>query len=685
MKILLVDDCEQNLYQLELLLGAHQYQVITAVNGADALAKARESLPNLIISDILMPVMDGFSLCREWKQDARLRRIPFIFYSATYTDDRDREFALGLGAARFIVKPEEPELFLRAVEEAIEQTVPPAPEPALPEQPSPLEVGASNEEETVYLKQYNEALIRKLEAKMQQLEQTSRELAKDIAEREEAQSRYRALFEQSPDGMVIIDPESARMLEFNEAVCRQLHYSREEFARLSLAALEASDAPDYTWQRICDATRRGRVDFETRQRTQEGEVRNILVTAQVIRLLGRSAYHCIWRDITEQKKLETQLLRAQRIEAIGALASGIAHDLNNILSPVLITASLLRETIQDPEARRMLTTIEGSAHRGADIIKQLLVFARGSPATHEPLAVGPILRDTQKIVQQTFPRDIRLAIGSAEDLWSLLGDGTQLHQVLMNLCVNARDAMPDGGRLTIMVKNVHIDDAFTSMTPGAQSGAYVCISVSDTGTGIPPEIRDYIFDPFFTTKQIGKGTGLGLATVQAIVRSHDGFIRVESQLGRGTTFELYFPATPGAQTAVGSVRAAAPPQGHGELILVVDDEDAVRDCLRRTLERYGYRVVAAAEGREALTVYSQFAGDIRAVVTDMMMPAMGGPATVEALRRIQPHLAIVGMTGFPEQTEVKGLDSLHLPAVLRKPFSGDELLRTLDSALRSQS
>jgi nitrogen-specific signal transduction histidine kinase len=305
-----------------------------------------------------------------------------------------------------------------------------------------------------------------------------------------------------------------------------------------------------------------------------------------------------------------------------------------------MTAPLLRDTVPDADSRAMLDTIESCAQRGADIIKQLLTFARGSTGARVPLPVRHLLRDLDKIIRETFPRDIRPRVDTPEDLWLLLGDATQIHQAIMNLCVNARDAMPDGGLLTMSAKNVIVDAAFAAMAPGAKPGRHVCVSVTDTGSGIPTENLDHIFDPFFTTKEIGKGTGLGLATVLGIVHGHEGFVQVHSRMGHGTTFELYFPASPHAEVARTERREAMPPRGKGELILVVDDEAAVRDSLRRTLELHGYRVLTAPHGAEGLAAFSLHRDEVRVVLTDMMMPIMHGPAMINALRAMAPHLPV---------------------------------------------
>ncbi|MGA2281833.1 MAG: PAS domain S-box protein [Verrucomicrobiota bacterium] len=386
-------------------------------------------------------------------------------------------------------------------------------------------------------------------------------------------------------------------------------------------------------------------------------------------------------DITERKQLETNFLRAQRMEGIGALAGGIAHDLNNILQPILMTVPLLRETTGDPESREMLDTVNSCAQRGADIIKQLLTFARGEPGARVPMPTRHILNELNKLMRETFPKNIQLRVNVPKNLWQVLGDVTQIHQALMNLCVNARDAMSNGGTLTLAAENLTLDEAFAAMTPSAKPGPYICVSVTDTGMGIPPENLDRIFDPFFTTKEIGKGTGLGLATVLGVARGHGGFVRVNSQVGKGTIFELYLPASLEAKAAALPERETLPPRAAGELILVVDDEASVRGVVGRTLEKHGYRVVPAAEGVEAMGLFAQHRAEIRAVLTDMMMPDMDGPSLVRALRHLEPQLPILGMTGVGEKADIKGLETLGLLVLLTKPFNSAVLLDVLHQAL----
>ncbi len=386
-------------------------------------------------------------------------------------------------------------------------------------------------------------------------------------------------------------------------------------------------------------------------------------------------------DVTEQKQLEAQLLRAQRMEGIGMLAGGIAHDLNNILTPVMMSVPLLREAVHDDENRQLLDTVQSSAQRGADIIRQLLTFARGQPGVRAPVPVRQLLREMEKLIRETFPRNLSLAVTVPPELWLVVGDATQIHQALMNLCLNARDAMPDGGTLTLAADNFTLDAASAALMSDAKPGPHVRLCVSDTGTGIPPAHLERIFDPFFTTKEIGKGTGLGLPTVLGIVRGHGGSVRVNSRVGQGSTFELYLPASLGAKASDMPEREVKLPRGHGELILVVDDEATVRGPAQAVLERYGYRVLVAVEGAAALVLFALHRTEIKAVLTDMMMPGMDGPKLIRALRQLDARLPILGMTGLIERGTFKGLEGLDSVPLLAKPFELENLLVALHQTL----
>jgi len=393
------------------------------------------------------------------------------------------------------------------------------------------------------------------------------------------------------------------------------------------------------------------------------------------------AIFAINTDITERKQLEAQFLRAQRLESIGALASGIAHDLNNVLAPIIIGMPLLQNLVKDQTARHLLKTMETSAQRGAAIVKQVLTFARGVEGERVPVQPRHLLQEIEKLAGETFPKDIRVDSDLAADLRLVLGDATQLHQAVMNLCINARDAMPEGGVLTLKAANVVLPKEVAEKMAGAQPGSYVCLRITDTGAGIPPEIQTKIFEPFFTTKGVGKGTGLGLSTVLGIVRSHGGFVQVASTVGAGSTFELYLPATTTEQAAAGKESATPWPRANGEGILVVDDEAAVREVARQALMEFGYQVIAAGRGAEALTIFRERRREIQLVLTDMMMPEMDGPTLIAALRALEPTVRIVGITGLSDTAAMGQLQTLALSAILAKPFTIEKLLAVIREAL----
>ncbi|MGE3489258.1 MAG: ATP-binding protein [Vicinamibacterales bacterium] len=395
-------------------------------------------------------------------------------------------------------------------------------------------------------------------------------------------------------------------------------------------------------------------------RNREGEVTGVLGT---------------YEDITEARRLQQQFLRAQRLESIGTLAGGIAHDLNNALSPILLAVALLKEDETNPKQMDLLTTIESGAARGADMVRQVLSFARGVESQQSPIDVAPIVRAVEKIANETFMKTIQVRTHIPRGEWVVSGDPTQLHQVLMNLCVNARDAMPGGGVLTLSVAHLDVDEQLAAL-PGASPGRHVVLAIADTGMGIAPEVADKIFDPFFTTKEVGKGTGLGLSTSQAIVKAHGGFIRVHSELGKGTTFEICLPAWRG-QAGDLAVDRSALPRGHGERVLVIDDEASVRMVTRLTLEKFGYVVLEAADGAEGVSVYAQRRDAIAAVIVDMMMPVMNGPATIEALLKLDPRVRIIATSGVSQGRAPLGAAGGEVQAFLAKPYSPEALLRAV--------
>lgn len=388
-------------------------------------------------------------------------------------------------------------------------------------------------------------------------------------------------------------------------------------------------------------------------------------------------------DITEHKQLEQQFLRSQRLESIGTLAGGIAHDLNNVLAPISMSLELLRADVHTERGKELLDTLEASARRGAEMVSQVLSFARGMAGRREEVQFKHLVNDVDRIVRDTFPKNIILETRVARNLRTLHADPTQLHQVLINLCVNARDAMPGGGRIRLTVDNVDLDTTQAASDPEARPGPFLRVEVEDQGCGIPQPTIDKIFEPFFTTKEVGKGTGLGLSTSMAIVKSHGGWIRVFSDGKSGSLFRVFLPAHPGSEKIPELPSHPSPPRGSGEVVLVVDDEAAIRQVAARILESFGYRVKLAADGIEALTTYREDPGGIDLVLTDMMMPGMDGATTIRALAEINPEIRVVAVSGITSHGEAALELGGCVKAFLPKPFTAESLLETLGAALDS--
>jgi two-component system, cell cycle sensor histidine kinase and response regulator CckA len=385
-------------------------------------------------------------------------------------------------------------------------------------------------------------------------------------------------------------------------------------------------------------------------------------------------------DVTEQRLLEAQFLRTQRMESIGTLAGGIAHDLNNVLSPIVMGVELLKLKTTDEHSQKLLTTMAGSARRGADMVKQVLTFARGDEGERTLLQVKHLIREMQKIARETFPKTITIDV-EVDNVRPILGDSTQIHQILLNLCVNARDAMPNGGNILIECKDAALTRAEADKFVGAKPIAYVLMSVRDTGAGIPPEIIDRIFEPFFTTKEIGKGTGLGLSTVLSIIKSHGGFLDLRSEPGKGTTFNVYLPVAELTTTLPSTPALPADLRGKGELVMVVDDEPALREVTQALLTENGYTCVGASNGGDALELYRKCRAKLKIVLMDIMMPVMDGPSAIKALKQTQPDLKIVATSGLTvNDTVSQQLASAGIP-FLPKPYNAERLLKALRNAL----
>lgn len=397
--------------------------------------------------------------------------------------------------------------------------------------------------------------------------------------------------------------------------------------------------------------------------------------------IGQPDYFLIINtDITNLKQAEEQLFRSQRMESIGTLAGGIAHDLNNVLSPILMSVEMLQaDELIDKSGEPWLSIIRENTERGASLLKQVLTFARGAEGERINLRLHHLVKDLIEVLKETLPKTITVKFNIAPELETVSGDPTQIHQVLMNLALNARDALPDGGTLTITAQNVTLDETDARVNLEARAGKYVLLEVKDTGSGMSPEILRRIYDPFFTTKEIGKGTGLGLSTALSIVKSHGGFVNTYSEPGRGTRFSVYLPATENENSQTDITAQKSPfPTGGGELVLIVDDEKNIRQATSATLKKYGYKTLTATDGAEALKVYKQSVKKIRLVLTDMAMPVMDGATLIRALQQLNPNLKIISASGLTSKHSA----NVNTDAFLTKPYTAEKLLETLAEILR---
>jgi two-component system, cell cycle sensor histidine kinase and response regulator CckA len=497
--------------------------------------------------------------------------------------------------------------------------------------------------------------------------------------RAEIELRNQTLLLDSARDAIILRDGDGSIRFWNEGARRLYGWSREEtVGRLmsdlisvtgdeTAAAIEASVASSGEWQGELQQHTRGGMQIVVDSRwslipSAYGEPPMMLI---------------INTDITERKSLERQLLHAQRLETLGTLAGGIVHDLNNILMPIMMGVESLRRAGVPPASEPTLERIANNSRRGADILRHLLTFARGHRVDNEMTHPAHLVTEVERMLRETVPPSIEIETDVRADVWSIACNPSQLLQVLLNLSLNARDAMPQGGMLTIQAENVEIDEQYARMNVGATPGSYVMLSVSDTGTGIPPEVMQRIFEPFFTTKAVGAGTGIGLATVRSIIRNHGGFMNVYTEPGT-TVFKVYLPAL--YEIASDRPDDAAVPilSGKGELILVIDDDMTIRDVTAATLNSFGYRALTAADGSEGIALYARNP-DIAVVVTDMRMPVLDGPTTIRALRKLDPNVRVIGMSGYTRQRMADPVPEI----LLQKPFRAADLLNAIHSILRS--
>ena len=654
-RILVVDDKKENRYLLCALLKGNGYEVDEAGNGAEALEKARKSPPHLVISDLFMPVMDGYRLLRLWKADETLCRIPFVVYTATYTDPRDEKLALELGADAFILKPSEPRIFMDCINEIL------AKEESGLLSPAKLPTVEAHDQ----VEQYNASLVRKLEQKALQLEEANLALARDVTERKKAEEALqasrdllRSVVENIPIRVFWKDAE-LRYLGCNRVFARDAGMPRPEdligkddfqMAWRAQAQLYRDDD-----KRVMDSGL-PKLNFEEAQNTPDG--RSIWLRTSKVplrdaggRILGLLG---IYDDITEHKrkeaereKLQSQLIQAQKMESVGRLAGGVAHDFNNMLSIILGNAKLAMNISKpgDPQRENLEEILKAAGH-SAEIIRQLLAFARKQIIDPKIIDLNDAVESMLKMLRRLIGEDIDPEWRPYPGLWPVRMDPSQIDQILANLCVNARDAIDGVGRITIETANMNLDENYCADREGFIPGDFVQLAVSDSGCGMDKKTLANLFEPFFTTKSPGKGTGLGLATVYGIVKQNNGFINVYSEPGKGTTFKVYLPRHAEEVSAITDQDLLIIAQGNREVVLVVEDDEAILKLARRMLAGLGYSVLEASTPSLALNLAEKHTGAIRLLLTDVIMPEMNGRDLAGRLRASHPEFKVLFMSGY---------------------------------------
>jgi PAS domain S-box-containing protein len=514
-------------------------------------------------------------------------------------------------------------------------------------------------------------------------------LAIDRRRREEdlrkSESMFRLLFSQTPLPTWVLDPETLKFLQVNDAAVRQYGYTREEFQHVNMFDIRPEEDRALFEKYVSEWQSAERHRGQGRHKSKDGRVFAVDVVSHRLDYAGRSVRLVVAQDVGERQLLEEQLRRAQKMEAIGRLAGGVAHDFNNLLMVIKGHTELLLDTLPlGDHVTRKIEQIDRSADRAAALTRQLLAFSRMQVLQPRVINLNTVVEEMGKLIPRLIGEDIELVVRSSPDLGTIRADASQMEQIIMNLAVNSRDAMPAGGRLMIETSNTDLDSPYAASHPVVQPGRYVLLAVTDTGTGMDAETQTHIFEPFFTTKEKGKGTGLGLATVYGVVKQSGGYIWVYSELGKGTSFKIYLPRVdePAEQTGA-SPSVTQAPRGT-ETVLLTEDEQDVREVAREFLESAGYTVLEAGDGAEALRVAAAHPEAIDVLVTDMVMPGMPGQDLARSLRQQRAGLRVIYMSGYSEQAAGEAAKADASALVLTKPFSRGAILRAVREVIQRQ-
>lgn len=660
-RALIVDDIDDNLYFLRVLLTASGYEVEAAHNGAEALALASKTKPDIIITDLLMPVMDGFTLCQTCRTSPELADIPIIVYTATYTDPEDEDLALNQGADLFLIKPMEPVLLINTINDLMRRHT------AGLQSRRPL-----LEPEEGLTRQYNSVLVHKLEDKLEELGTSQR--------------RLKAILEGMSQGLITVSSTGV-IGAVNKHLEEMFGYDRSELIGQQLEMLVPEPLREkhelhrrnYNSQ---PSVRAMRLVLNLAGRRKDGSEFPIEVGLSYVEDGDGIETIALVSDITERKRLEEQLHQAQRLEAIGRLSGGIAHDFNNLLTVIIGQSSaLLEDSLSEAVLRAGLESINHAAERAAMLTTQLLAFSRRQVLQPKVMSLNTEVANLDRMLRRIIGEDIRIATSMAPDLWMIKADPGQIGQVIMNLTLNARDAMQEGGVLTVETKNVELDESAALENGGVAPGSYVMLAVTDTGSGIEQETMARMFDPFFTTKEQGKGTGLGLSTVHGIVMQSGGHICVDTERGRGSTFRIYLPRT--LETGKSPVAPAPDPISlRGcETILLVEDEPLVRKMMYTILKGHGYSVLTAENFAEARSTCMNYEGNIHLLLTDMVIPGGTGRTLSELIQQMRPGTRILYVSGYTASSVLPhGVLGAGVN-FLQKPFAPSQLAKKVRDVL----
>jgi two-component system, cell cycle sensor histidine kinase and response regulator CckA len=497
-----------------------------------------------------------------------------------------------------------------------------------------------------------------------------------------SESVFRLLFSHNPLPTWVMDNETLQFIQVNDAAVRQYGYSPEEFVRMRLFDIQPEQRPVSLEVRPRVEAEPGRYQGLCKHRKKDGKVFEVEMISHHLDYAGRRVRLVVAQDISERHILEQQLRQSQKMEAVGRLAGGLAHDFNNLLMVIKGHTELLTNALpSDDRVSRKIAQIERAGDRAAALTKQLLAFSRMQVLQPRVMNLNGVVEDMGKLLPRLIGEDIELGIRTAADLGAIRADASQMEQIIMNLAVNARDAMPAGGRLFIETSNVELDRTYNAMHPIVQPGRYVLLAVSDTGTGMDAETQAHIFEPFFTTKAPGKGTGLGLATVYGVVKQSGGFIWVYSEVGKGTSFKIYLPRVEQPEDKASAPTSFTEAPRGTETILLAEDEQDVREVAREFLESGGYTVIEARDGADALRLAGEHKSAIDLLVTDMVMPGMTGKELARRLQHQQSGLGVIYMSGYSEQTAAETAQMDASMRLLTKPFSRGSILRSVREAL----